>query len=109
MGILDFLWPPQHHYHFGPSTAEIEAAVRGVLGPQMEKLMADFSELKAEVARNNSVVQSAVTLLQGLVTQLEDAKDDPEEIAAITSELKSQTDALAAAVATGTPAEGEPT
>lgn len=71
--------------------------------------MADkFDVLTEEVAENSSVVQSAVTLLDGLVAQLTEAQNDPAQIAEIVANLKSQRTALAEAVAKNTPASPEP-
>jgi hypothetical protein len=65
--------------------------------------MADFTALKAEVERNRSVTESAVTLLNGVAAELIDARNDPEEITAIANTLRANSDQLAAAIAANTP------
>lgn len=76
---------------------------------KMEKrIMAKFDALEAEVARNRSVDESALLLIQGIVAKLEEAAGDPAKIAALTAELAASSDALAAAVAANTPPPAEP-
>lgn len=70
--------------------------------------MADLSTLADSVAANGDVVDSAITLLNGLYEQLQAAGTDPAAIAALADELKAQTDALAAAVAANTPVAPAP-
>jgi len=68
---------------------------------------ADLERLKASVERNTSATASALALIQGMSQQLRDAKDDPEEIAALADMLDSQATALSEAVTANTPvAEG---
>lgn len=49
------------------------------------------------------MIESAITLINGLSATLEEAKDDPEQIQAVIDQLAAQKDALAAAVAANTP------
>lgn len=69
--------------------------------------MADLSALQSEVQQNGDVVQSAITLLQGLSQQLSDAaaSNDPAAVQAIVDQLDTQTQQLADAVAANTPAD----
>ena len=62
-----------------------------------------IAALAAKVAAQGTVIESAVTLLGGLSAQLEAAKDDPAQIAAIITSLDAQTAALADAVVANTP------
>ena len=71
----------------------------------MEALMLNLSTLRAEIAENNDAVASAVTLISTLVEELRAAAGNQAEIDAIVDALDAQTDVLAAAVATNTPAE----
>ncbi len=66
--------------------------------------MADLTGLTAEVTRNTSVEQSALTLIQGLAAQLAAAGTDPVALKALQDQLTQNDDALAAAVAANTPA-----
>jgi hypothetical protein len=65
----------------------------------------ELDTLTAEVQRNTSVDQSAITLLQGLAAQIEALKSDPVKLQALADSLRGSSDALAAAVAANTPAE----
>jgi hypothetical protein len=67
--------------------------------------MADLSELRSAVERDTSVTESAITLLNSLADQIRDAADDPAEVRAIADSINSNTDQLADAVATNTPAQ----
>ncbi len=65
----------------------------------------DFTALNAELARDADVVTSAVTLINRLLADVEAAKGDPAAVQAVVDAYKAQTDALAAAVAAGTPVD----
>lgn len=69
--------------------------------------MADLTKLQEEVQENGTVIGSAITLLNGLKAQLDAAGTDPEALKALSDQLDSQSNALAAAVAANTPAETE--
>jgi ATP/maltotriose-dependent transcriptional regulator MalT len=78
---------------------------------RMEKrLMTAIDNLRAQVERNNSVTESAITLLQGIKTQLDNAiaSGDPAAIQALSDTLGTETDKLAAAVVANTPAAPTP-
>ena len=60
--------------------------------------------LTTQVASTDTVMASAVTLLQGLSAQLAAAGTDPAKLAALQSDLQSHTQSLADAVAANTPA-----
>lgn len=68
------------------------------------KMSKELDDLTAEVARNTSLEQSAIALIQGLVAQIAAAGTDPVALAALTANLSASADALAAAIATNTPA-----
>jgi len=71
--------------------------------------MADLTKLEQEVSENKTVMQSAVTLLQGLKQKLDEAGTDAVKLKQLSDELDSNTNALAEAVSANTPAEGQPT
>lgn len=77
---------------------------------EVEKLMADLTSLKADVAAQSTVIQSAVTLLNGLSAQLAAAiaSNDPTQLAALQASIEANTSQLSAAVAANTqgPAAG---
>lgn len=66
----------------------------------------ELDALEAAVTRNTDVDASAIALLQGLKTKLDEAiaSGDPAKLAAFSASLGASTDALAAAVAANTPA-----
>ena len=65
----------------------------------------DLTPIQSEVARQTSVVQSAITLIQSLAQQIADAANDPARVAELADALRSSSDALAAAVAQNTPSQ----
>jgi hypothetical protein len=77
------------------------------LEQKMEKAMAAIDDLKASVAKEDTVIASAVTLLNGLSAQIKAAGTDPAALAAVTADIDAQTNALAAAVSQNTPAQVE--
>ena len=68
----------------------------------------DLTALQAAVAAESTVIDSAITLLQGLYTALQATAGDPTALNALATEIKTKTDALAAAVAANTPAAAAP-
>lgn len=68
-------------------------------------IMTILDNLKAQVEANNTVVQSAVTLLNGLKAKLDEAmgSTDPTALQALSDHLAQETAALAAAVSANTP------
>lgn len=73
------------------------------------KTMAALDDLTREVAELTSTTDSAIALIEGLKTRLDDAiaTGDMDEVQALSDSLSTQTDRLAAAVAANTPAETE--
>jgi hypothetical protein len=66
-------------------------------------MSAEFDALTAQVAASTSVEASAVALIQGIAAQLA-GNPTPAQVTALTAELQSSADALAAAVTANTPA-----
>lgn len=66
--------------------------------------MSLLSDLQADVAAEDTVIDSAVALLKGLKDALDAAGTDPVALAALKTDLEAKTAALAAAVAANTPA-----
>lgn len=92
-----------HHLDFEPSSAV--GILQAILDLKVT-IMSALSDLQAEVAQNSSVVDSAITLLQGLKAKLDEAiaSGDPAALTALSAELDAKTNALAAAVQENTPA-----
>ena len=68
-----------------------------------EKIMSALDDLTAQVAANKTVIDSALALINGIAARITAAGTDPAALAALTTSLKSEDDALAAAVAANTP------
>lgn len=78
---------------------------RGQLIPYLEAIMSALDDLRAEVAESRTVTESAITLLQGLKQQLDEAiaTGDPGALVELAADLDSQTNRLAEAVQLNTP------
>jgi peptidoglycan hydrolase CwlO-like protein len=70
----------------------------------MEKIMSAIDDLATAVAAEDTVIDSAIALLQGLSAALAAAGTDPAKLAALQTDITTKTQALAAAVAANTPA-----
>lgn len=66
----------------------------------------ELDNLETEVSENNDATQSAILLLNGLKTALDEiiASGDMNRVKALREKLSDQTDSLAAAVIANTPA-----
>lgn len=94
-----------HHHHFDE---ELARALLSLLVKQGEKIMADLTQLQADVAAETTVTQSAITLLQGLKQQLEAAGTDPQKLADLSASIEANTKALSDAITSNTPAATAP-
>jgi ABC-type Zn2+ transport system substrate-binding protein/surface adhesin len=79
---------------------EIVALIKS-LGAQ---IMATLADLQAQVAKEDTVIDSAITLLQGLAAQVAALTPNQAAIDALAADIGAKTDALAAAVTANTPA-----
>lgn len=68
-----------------------------------EDTMTKIQDLQTAVAAEDTVIQSAVTLIQGLAQQIADAGTDPVALQAVIDDINAQAANLAAAVSTNTP------
>ena len=87
----------------------IERKIDNIIQQEAEQV-ADLTQIQNDVAANGDVVQSAVTLLQGLKAQLDEAiaSNDPAALAELSAALEQQTQSLADAVTANTPAAPTP-
>lgn len=69
------------------------------------KIIQMFEELKAQVEKSNSVMESAIILIVGLHDKLDAAGTDAEALKALKDSLAAETEKLAAAVEANTVAE----
>ena len=96
------------YVHFDPLPADDRLdevlTILKRLGTEIGAVMAvDLAPLTAQVAANTTVIGSALALINGFAAQLEAAGTDPAKLADLQSQLKTQDDALAAAVLQNTP------
>jgi len=71
--------------------------------------MAEFAELEAEVAKNKSVISSAVALINGIAARVAEAvaandAGDNTKLTSLATDLRADSQSLADAVAANTPA-----
>jgi hypothetical protein len=64
----------------------------------------ELDNLTAQVKANSDAVDAAVLLINGIADRITAAGVDPAKLTALTDELKSKDDTLAAAVVANTPA-----
>lgn len=99
-------------FPFSRRLSAIEVALAAIrsdvatIKAQQEKLMSAVTDLQASVAAEDTVIGSAITLLQGLSAALAAAGTDPAALAALKSDIDTNAQALAAAVTANTPASG---
>lgn len=69
-----------------------------------QTIMATLKDLQDAVAQEDTVIDSALALIQGLADQVAALTPDQAAIDALAADIKGKSDALAAAVAANTPA-----
>lgn len=92
-----------------PITALTDRALAELNFERQETLMAKIDDLTVQVAANTTVIESALTLIQGFSARLDAAIAEAKAgndaaLTTLAADLKSEDDALAAAVAANTPA-----
>ena len=70
-----------------------------------EDIMTKLQDLQAAVQAEDNVIQSAVTLINGIAQRIADAGTDPAALQALTDDINAQAQSLAAAVAANTPVD----
>lgn len=89
---------------------EIVDAIRGltaavVANTQTETSMsAQLDALQQQVQTNNTLIGSAITLIQGLADQIAANMNDPAALQQLVDDLRAQDDALSQAITANTPA-----
>lgn len=68
----------------------------------------ELQALTDQVAANTGIAASAVALMNGIAARIEAVKTDPVALSALAASLKSDDDALAAAIVANTPAADTP-
>lgn len=74
-----------------------------------ETEMAAIDDLQAAVTAEDTVIDSAITLIQGIPALIAAAGVDPAKLAALQTDITTKSQALANAVAANTPAAPTPT
>lgn len=74
---------------------------------KLNKMAQELETLTQEVSETNTVMGSAITLLQGLKTRLDEAiaSGNPAALQALSDSLDTNTNALAEAIQTNTPVD----
>lgn len=96
------------HHHGDLDEGRLADAVES-LSERITRMALDLTELRAAVAENTAVDQSAIQLLTTLLDEVESLKGDPAAIQALVDDIRASNDTLGAAVAAGTPADPAPT
>ena len=93
------------HVHSGSDQLDrIERIVRNLLAKETE-MAGELAALQAQVAANTDVIESAITLIQGIKAALDAAiaAGNPQALADLSAALGAEDAKLAAAVAANTP------
>src|SRR5438105_8321152 len=83
---------------------EVQAATMVQINNLERKIMALLDGITEQVANATTVEQSAIKLINGLAAQIAASGTDPVKLQALQDQLKTNTDALAAAITQNTPA-----
>lgn len=71
---------------------------------RIEAMSQELDDLTTQVTNNNTLVGSAITLIQGLKTALDAAGTDPTKLKALSDSLGAKDQELADAITANTPA-----
>ena len=88
---------------FNDRLASIEAKLDSITR-RAKAMSLVLDNLKAQVARNTSLEQSAIALIQGLAQQIRDAAGDPAALAELATNLETSATSLSDAIVANTPA-----
>jgi chromosome segregation ATPase len=93
------------------NSLQVQKVSLTTLQTQESKIMAALDDLTAQVTQNTSLEQSAITLIQGIAKQLQDAvtNNDSSALAALAQQLNTSAAALGAAITANTPQAPAPT
>src|SRR6266403_1761913 len=75
---------------------------------QQETMMSALDDLQAAVAAEDTVIDSAITLINGIPALIAAAGVDPAKLTALQADITAKSKALADAVAANTPAAAPP-
>jgi hypothetical protein len=98
-----------HHHHNSdpwidaPAWAAELRFMLGIIIEDQEKLMAAIDDLATAVAAEDTVIDSAVVLLQGIPALIAAAGTNPAALTKLQADITAKTATLSAAVLSGTP------
>lgn len=93
-----------HHHSFDDEVPSWVEDLVNLINLNKETIMAAIDDLQAAVAAEDTVIDSAITLIQGIPALIAAAGVDPAKLAALQSDITAKSAALAGAVAANTPA-----
>ncbi len=94
-----------YHHFDAPLRITLEngaASALAEINAKLDKIMSTLADLQAAVTAEDTVIDSAVTLIQGLAAQVAALQPNQAAIDALAADIKAKSDGLAAAVAAGT-------
>lgn len=97
-----------HHHSFDDEVPSWVGDLVDLINMNKETIMAAIDDLQAAVTAEDTVIDSAITLIQGIPALIAAAGVDPAKLAALQSDITAKSSALAAAVAANTPAATPP-
>lgn len=99
-----------HTHHF-PDCGNADSTTAKLLAEILHNqklIMSTLADLQAAVTAEDTVIQSAITLIQGLAAQIAALQPNQAAIDALAADVSAQATALGTAVAAGTPATPAP-
>src|SRR6266403_5100771 len=104
---------PIFEVHFKPDPEVLRRLGRiedkvGLMLNQQETIMSALDDLQTAVAKEDTVIDSAITLIQGIPALIAAAGVDPAKLAALQADITAKSGALAKAVTDNTPAATPP-
>ncbi len=96
------------YHHFNDEKLDEILKILKDVQRKEEAMGEELDALTAQVTANESLEQSAITLIEGIAAQLTGAKEDPAKVQALSDSLKTSAAALSAAIAANTPAPAAP-
>jgi hypothetical protein len=95
-------------WHGAPPWALELRAMLGIIINKENSMSKELDDLTAAVAAEDSVIDSAVALINGIPALIAAAGTDPAKLSALSADISTKSAALAAAVAANTPAAAPP-
>lgn len=100
-----------HHIELSPEVhvrLDVHSRQLSLILDKLETIMSALDDLQAAVAAEDTVIDSAIVLIQGIPALIAAAGTDPAKLAALQADITAKTQALSAAVTANTPTPTEP-